>query len=409
MSSQNIPVGSPLAVKAFSVATFARMSRQATFRSKMTGPAPKDAAATRALKKTVTSPGMPIVEIRDLSVGAGDNADYDIVDLLSGLPVMGDETLSGKGMTMKFATQNIRIDQYRGMVDPGGRMTKKRTLHDLRMLAMGNLEGWNNNMLDNIAYVHLAGARGQQGGKDWSSVPLASHPAFASIMVNPVLPPTYNRRWVVGTGLGSISNLDSADTLKLGTIDELRTEIDESDYPLQGVRLEGDIAADDEDPLYVMRVSPRGYQQLRDTSTDKDWNTLVSAAVTRASISKHPLFGNGDLLWRGILIKKTRRAIRYAAGALVPEYNSSGTLVNTAAGAQFDRALLLGAQAMACAWGAGGDSNYHLTWHEEKTDHGARVEISTSLIGGWRKLTFTLDGVTTDHGVWTVDHYNDVT
>lgn len=409
MSQIQIPVGDPKAVKAFSVATFTKMARAASFKNKMTGPAPKDGDAARKLKGTTTAPGYPIVEIRDLSKGAGDTASYDIVDILSGKPVMGDKRLSGKMMSMKFGTQNIRIDQMRGGVDPGGRMTKKRTLHDLRMLSMANLQGWNVNMMDNATLVHLAGARGFQTGKDWSSVPLESDPDFAEILINPVMPPTYNRRWIAGTGNGLSSTLDNTDKLTLGVLDALRTGIDESEYPLQGIKLEGD-DSDEEDPLYVMRVSPTGYQQLRDTSTDKDWNTLVSSAVTRASVSKHPLFRNGDLLWRNILIKKTRRSVRFVTGSPVREYAADGTTINSVtAPVGFDRAVLLGAQALAWAYGADDSedgSGYHLSWHEEKTDHGNRVEISTSMMCGAQKLWFELDGVRTDHGCVAVDHYN---
>ncbi len=408
MSQVHIPVGDPKAVKAFSVALFTKMARAASFKNRMTGPAPKEGDAARKLKATTTASGYPIVEIRDLSKGAGDAASYDIVDILSGKPVMGDKRLSGKMMSMKFGTQQIRIDQIRGGVDPGGRMSKKRTLYDLRMLSLANLQGWNNNMFDNATLVHLAGARGFQGGKDWSSIPLESDPDFAEIVVNPVMPPTYNRRAIAGSGLGNAltAQLDNTDKLTLAVLDDLRTQVDESEYPLQGIRLEGD-DSDEEDPLYCLRVSPTGYQQLRDTSTDKDWNTLVSAAVTRASVSKHPLFRNGDLLWRNILIKKTRRSVRFRTGDAVREYAANGTTINTVtAPVGFDRAILLGAQALAWAYGSDEGSGYHLSWHEEKTDHGNRVEVSTSVMAGAQKLTFDLDGVKTDHGVITVDHFN---
>ena len=406
MSQTNIPVGDPKAVKAYSVALFTRMARATTFKNKMTGPAPKDSDAARRLKQTTTAAGMPVVEIRDLAKGAGDQCSYDIVDILSGLPVMGDKRVSGKMMSMAFATQQIRIDQMRAGVDPGGRMTRKRTLHDLRKLSMANLEGYNATLLDNLTLVHMAGARGTQQGRDWSSVPLESHPEFGEIVVNPVLPPTPNRRFVVGEGFGgSVAAIDNTDKLSLTVLDQLRTEIDESEYPLQGISIEGD-DSDSDDPLYVLRLSPTGYQQLRDTSTDKDWNTLITAAIQRASQSKHPLFKNGDLLWRNILIKKSRRSIVFSAGSNVREYNAAATSIsNVTAPENLGRAVLLGAQALACAHGSDEENGYHLNWHEEKTDHGARVEVSTSMIVGMQKLQFTLDGVKTDHGSVTVDFF----
>ncbi|WP_052367808.1 N4-gp56 family major capsid protein [Algiphilus aromaticivorans] len=401
MPSTNIPAGDPRAVKKFSVGLFTKLSRRKTFRGKMTGPVPKQGDAARSLRQE-TSSGYPIVEIRDLSKGAGDKVSVDIIDVVNGKPIMGDRRLAGRMMNLKFASQEITIDQTRGGVDPGGRMTQQRTVHELRMLSMANLEGWNNTLMDNLCQVHLAGARGYQGGRDWN-VPFENDPDFNDVVVNTVQPPTENRRFIPGTGLGTTSDIDSSDTLTLETIEDLRTLIDESDYPLQGIRIEGDAAADDEEPMYCMYVSPRGYNQLRASSSAQDWNTLVSNAVSRGSIAKHPLFGSGDLMWRNILIKKSRRVIRIPSGKDLREY-SGGSISTAQPGTDVDRAIVLGAQALGCAYGQHSRSRYYIDWHEEETDHGNRLEVSTSLMNGYRKLTFDLDGEKTDHGVWVVDH-----
>lgn len=403
MPSTNIPAGDPRAVKKFSVGLFTKLSRRKTFRNKMTGPIPKQGDAARNLRQE-TSSGYPIVEIRDLSKGAGDKVSVDIIDIVTGKPVMGDKRLSGRMMNLKFASQEITINQTRGGIDPGGEMTQQRTVHDLRMLAMANLEGWNNTLMDNMVQVHLAGARGFQTGRDWN-IPLESDPDFNDIVVNTVAPPTHNRRFIPGTGIGTTSDIDSSDTMTLETIEDLRTVIDESEYPLQGIRLEGDKAVDDEEPMYCMYISPRQYNQLRESSSNQDWNTLVSNAVTRQKIADHPLFGSGDLMWRNILIKKSRRVIRFPSGREVREYGSPGSAsVSTAtANTDVDRAIVLGAQALGCAYGQHSRSRYYINWHEEETDHGNRMEVSTSLMNGHRKLTFELDGEKTDHGVWVVD------
>ncbi len=407
MPSQYIPARSPLPAKKYSAALFTRMTRENTFRSRNTGPVPKEGQAASQLKGTVSSPNYPIVELRDLAKGAGDRAQYDIIDILSGKPIMGDRRLSGRMMTMNFSTEEVVINQYRGGVDPGGRMTKKRTIYDLRRLAMANLQGWNNRMMDNIIQVHLAGARGFQTGKDWDSVPFESDPSFAEIMVNDVVPPSFNRHFFAEEGADSIADLDNTDVLTLDTIDQLRTSLEESEYPLQGIKMPG-IETDDDTPMWVLYVSPRGYQQLRDANTDKDWNSLLAAAVTRASMTKHPLFGSGDLFWSGILIKKRSRVIRFPTGSNVREYDAAGAIQTVQTAVGVDRAILLGAQALILAYGSDENSGYHLNWNEEVTDHKNRVEISTSIIMGAKKLAFTLNGVRTDHGVAVLDHYNGI-
>lgn len=54
-----IPVGSALARKLYSVATFAATQRKPSFRRNMTGPAPKQTDAERKLKGQ-TSPTTPL-------------------------------------------------------------------------------------------------------------------------------------------------------------------------------------------------------------------------------------------------------------------------------------------------------------------------------------------------------------
>jgi hypothetical protein len=50
-------------------------------------------------------------------------------------PIEGDAELHGKEEALQFYSDNVYIDQMRGGADAGGRMTRKRTLHDLRKIA----------------------------------------------------------------------------------------------------------------------------------------------------------------------------------------------------------------------------------------------------------------------------------
>ena len=47
-------------------------------------------------------------------------------------PLIGDQVLDGKEQQLKYFTDRLRIDQVRGGADLGSRMTKKRTLRNLR-------------------------------------------------------------------------------------------------------------------------------------------------------------------------------------------------------------------------------------------------------------------------------------
>lgn len=410
MAPTVIPPGDARAIKLFSVALFAEAQRKHSFKNSMTGDAPKQPASERKLRSQ-TDPGMPFVRIRDLQKGQGDKVSIDLVNIINVRPTMGDKKIAGRLGSLSFASKEITINQCRFGADTGGRMTQHRTLWNLRNLARANLVGLNARFEDQITLVHLGGARGTQNDDNWA-VPLASDPEFAEIMVNPVLPPTFSRRLIAGGGT-SVSALGTSDFLALSDIDRIRAIIDDMPFPLQPVILPGDVAAE-ENPLYCLYVTSRQWHYLQTTTGDTAWRTFLQNAWNRAKSFKgggmHPLFTGEPGMWNGIVVKKINRAIRYATGELVDEENSSGTVVQTAvpASVTMDRAILVGAQALAWAYGKHGTSETHYMWKEKLEDHDNVLEVSTSCIGGCSKLRFTepsSDGTVHDHGVMVIDSH----
>lgn len=398
----NIPTGHPLARKIYSAAVFAEAQRRPGFRKNLTGPAPKQKGAEKKLKGQ-TSPGYPVVQVTDLSKGKGDQVSVDLFNIIQGKPVMGDKKISGKMMSLTASSQDIRIDQCRGGVDPGGRMTQKRTVHNLRSIAKANLAGWSARLEDQTTLVHLAGARGDDNAADWV-VPKADDPDFSEIMVNPVQAPTRNRRFFAGDAT-SVATLSTADLLGLEEIDLLRAYIDEMPFPLQHVQMEGDLESD-ENPLFCLFVSSRVWHHLQTNTSATAWRTFLANAHARSQGFNHPLFKGTPGMWNGILIKKMWRPVRFNTGSLVKELDANDIEQDVAAAVVTDRSILLGAQALASVYGKHEKSGYHYSWHEEETDHGNTVETSIALMGGKSKLRFQdSDGNLTDHGVITMDSY----
>lgn len=402
MAQTDVGIGSPIARKLYSVALFQACARKNTFRNRMTGPAPKQGEA-EAKAKQQTSPAYPIVEVRDLTKTAGDTVSVDLFDVIVGKPVMGDDKLNGKMMNLTYSSMDVSVDQYRGGVDTGGRMAQQRTLHNLRGMSMAHLTAWGSRLEDSLCFIHLAGARGYQQGVDWN-IPLEQDPEFGNIVVNPILPPSATRRMFAGSA-SSVQDLGTTDYLALQDIDRIRTLIDESEYPLQPVKLDGDPANEDE-PLYCLMVTPRQWHYIQTNTSDQNWRSFLAAAHERGSLTKHPLFLGTTGMWNGILIKKSNRAIRFGQGQLVREYQADGSIAQIEAAVDTDRAILLGGQALANVYAKHSKSGHHWNWHEEETDHGNSMEISTSLIGGKSKLRFKhRDGQFYDHGVITIDTY----
>jgi N4-gp56 family major capsid protein len=92
---------------------------------------------------------------------AGEKISYDLVMQLKMQPVEGDNTsCEGKEEDLKFYTDSVYIDQMRGGVNTGGRMTRKRTIHDLRKIARVRQSDWWARIFDELFFMYLSGARG---------------------------------------------------------------------------------------------------------------------------------------------------------------------------------------------------------------------------------------------------------
>jgi N4-gp56 family major capsid protein len=399
-----IPVGSSLARKVFGSALFTRTQRKPSLLKNITGEAPKQTAAEAKLKGQ-SQPDFPIVRVTDLGKSAGDTVSVDLFDIVTGKPVMGDKKLAGKMMSLSYSSQDIKIDQCRAGIDTGGRMAQQRTVHQLRGICMSNLTGYNSRLEDQQALVHLAGARGTQLTQDWV-VPLATDPDYASIMVNPVYAPTYNRHLYAGDATG-LADLDATNILTLGDIDRMRSYIEDSDLPLQPIKLPDDPMADDE-PLYLLLVTARQWHYLQNRTDSASWRTFLAQAYARKTAgSKHPLFSGEPGMWNGIMVKRMSRAIRFPANTVITVATSAATYTETTAtcAVHTDRAILLGAQALANVYGRHQKSDFYYNWHEEESDHGNTLEVSTAMMNGKAKIRFNMGGTDTDHGVMVMDSY----
>lgn len=403
-----VPIGSPLARKAYSVGLFSRVQHSPGFMNLLSGEMPKQGSfASKA--KGQTSPDYPIVKAGDLNKGAGDTVSIDLFNILQGKPTMGDKRIAGRMMNLSYSSMDVRIDQTRGGADSGGRMTQKRTVHNLRSIASNGLQAWMQRLEDQTTLVHLAGARGSQDTTDWV-VPNAIDPEFSEILVNPIKAPTKNRYFAANDAT-DVSDMGTNDALTFQDIERINAQMRESVVPLQSIRIKGDERAWN-DPLWAMFVTERQWLYLKSRTSQTQWRQAVQNALERKTAGvKHPLFDNYEtLMWDGMLIKRMNRyAIRFNTGDTVVT-DSGGTdgktytETNKTVAVPTDRAIIVGAQALAKAYGKS-NSDYFYDWSEEEVDHGNSVEIVGAAMGGTAKIRFKIDGVDTDHGVAVVDSY----
>ena len=412
MPQSRVASGSALAVKYYSVGLFTESIRRRSFGRALTGPVPKQSSAdAKARRRSVqTTSDMPIVQITDLSKAMGEAVSIDLFGVMTGEPIMGDEKASGTGQPLHMSSMDIKINQSRKVADPGGRMSRRRTVHDLRSISRANLADWFARLEDQRCLVHFCGARGTSTGIDWC-IPLETSPNFGKIMVNEVMPPTRNRRFLAGDATG-VADLATTDVLSLIEIDKWRASLNEMELPPSPVKIPGDPMSMD-NPLYLWFVTSRQWHYLEITSSARgnDWRSFLASAQKRATFTKHPLFmGAMDGMcgiWNGVVIVQTNRAIRWDAGDLVKETQANGSIANAGANVATDRSFIVGGQALGeCLGDAGGSDPYPMDWEEEETDGKNALEIFGISVGGKAKIRFTgTDGEVTDFGVMTFDSY----
>ena len=408
MSATSIPVGSPLARKVYSVGLFTRVQHAPGFMNLLAGEMPKEGSFA-AKAKGQTSADYPIVKAGDLAKGAGDSVSIDLFNILQGKPTMGDKKIVGRMMNLTSSSMDVKINQVRGGADSGGKMTQKRTVHNLRNIVMSGLQSWMQRFEDQGALVHLAGARGSQETSDWV-VPLANDPEFADIMVNTVKAPTKNRYFAANDAT-NVGDIGTNDALTLQDIDRIVAQLRESTAVIQPIKIKGDDRAWN-DPLWVMFVTERQWLYLQSRTSQTTWRQAVTNAFERKSGGiKHPLFDSYEtIMWGGVLIKRmSRYAIRFNAGdsVVVDTGGANGgtyTESTVTAANPTDRAIIVGAQALAKAYGKSA-SDYFYDWSEEKVDHGNSIETVCAAMGGSAKVRFNIDGTDTDFGVAVVDSY----
>ena len=273
---------------------------------------------------------------------------------------------------------------------------------------------------DQLKLVHLAGARGFANDIEWA-VPKADDPDFASIVVNPIKAPTRNRHWMsTGSGIEKIAasgneiSIASTDVMNIDLVDALRTKLDSMPLPPPPVRFEGDQMSQDA-PMRVLLCSSEQYTSLVRSTNFRTWQ---ANAMARASMAKNnPLFMGEAGLWNGILIVKMPKPIRFYAGdslrwcpSATSNAETATDLVPAAFGTSYavDRALLLGGQALAEAYGKARQTGNPYFWSEKELDHGDKLEVLIGMIAGTSKIQFLIDQGAgakeyTDFGVMAID------
>lgn len=357
-----IPFGSPLAVKKWSGSLFIDTQRKGYFDRKFVG----------------ESENSVIQRLTDLESDQGDTIQYDLSLQLREKPVYGDNRLEGKEESLKFASDTVKIDQMRKGVSAGGKMSRKRTIHNIRRIGRDRLSDYWAKFHDEVHFIYLAGARG-------INEDFIEDLAWVGHAENPIQAPDTNHQSYGGTAtskatLDATMKMTRAVVEKAGVKAAMMRATNPNLQNMQPVMVNGE-------PHFVLVMSKFQAHDMKvsDTAGWIDFQKAAAAAEGRNS----PLFKGGLGMLGNIVLHEHADLIRFS------DYGAGG---NVAAA----RALLLGAQAGVIAWGNANQGS-RMDWSEELKDHGNEPTVASGSIMGIKKSRFTSNGVTSDFGVLAID------
>lgn len=371
MARTHIGVGDAQAVKKWSGMLAVAVNKRAYFTRKFMGEG--------KMART------PVQRLTELQSDAGDQITVDLLMPMRMEPVVGSETLSGKEEALRYYTDRITIDQVRGGVDLGDRMSRKRTLRDIRGDALQSAKEWWARLFDELFFIYLSGSRGANSGFLWSA-------GNAFFSVNPLTAPDSQHQMYASTAT-SQATLTNAMGMDLRLIDRAvaKAETMGGDGTDELSMMPCEVG--EGEASYVMLMHPFQFDALKTTTATGQWLDIQKAAAA-AQGQKSPIFSGAEGSYNGVAIHKHRNVIRFS---------------NAGAGANLPaaRALFLGSQAAMIAFGSPG-TGLKFDWTEEVADHGDKIKIGTNSIFGVKKATYkSKDGsVERDFGVMAVDTYN---
>lgn len=320
----------------------------------------------------------PIQLLRKLENEAGEQVSYDLVMQLKMEPVEGDNTLEGKEEDLSFYSDSVYIDQARGGVNTGGRMTRKRTIHDLRKIARVKQSDWWSRVFDELLFMYLSGARGVNSDFIFGT-------GYTGRANNAFVAPD-SSHIIYGDG-SSKATLTASGKMSTTVIERAVTKASTLGGGSSGIPALSPIMVDGEEH-YVMLMHEFSAYDLRTSTSTGQWLDIQKAAAG-AEGRNSPIFKGSLGKLNNVVLHSHRAVIRFS------DYGAGS---NVAAA----RALFLGRQAGVCAFGNSG-SGLRFGWHEESRDNGNQAVITTSSIFGIKKTAFTIAGTSRDFGLLSVD------
>lgn len=346
MAKTIVGVGDAKAVKRWSGKTAVDIAKKAYFERKFIG----------------TDSNSVIHRKTELESDAGDVISFDLAIQLRGKPTYGDNRAKGNEEQQRFYTDEVKIDQVRKPVSSGGRMTRKRTMIDLRGNAKDRASDYFARFVDELIFIYLSGSRG-------INEDFIEDTTWTGHAGNAIVAPDAGHIMYGGTA-AAFNNITTGDKMNRALIERASAKttmlqaIDPENARMVPVMIDGS-------EHYVCIMSPWQAYDLRANDTN-GWVDIQKAAAG-AEGKNNPLFKGSLGMINGVVLHSHENVIRF---------NNAGVGTDVPAA----RALMLGRQAGVIAYGTAGGMRYQ--WEEEIEDYGNEIGIAVGCIFGFKATTF---------------------
>lgn len=312
----------------------------------------------------------------ELEKDAGDTISFDLSVQLRGKPTYGDARLAGREEGLRFYTDSVKIDQVRHAVSAGGRMSRKRTVHDMRKVARNRLGDYFSRLWDEYMFMYLSGARGVN--QDF-----IEDTAFTGFAGNAFVAPDADHIIYAG-GNTTAAAMDANDKMTRILIEQAiaKSQMMQALNPeltnMVPVSIEGD-------DRYVVIMNPWQVYDLRNevSTTNQGWLDIQKAAAAAEGRS-NPIFKGGLGMVNNTILHEHRNIVRFST------YGAGGDVLAA-------RALFLGRQAGIVAYGTSGGMRYD--WQEDDRDYKNEPTVASGFIAGIKKAQFN----SKDFGIIALD------
>jgi len=286
-----------------------------------------------------------------------------------GQGIEGDNVLRGNEEKLVVYSDAVKVDQLRHGFDCGGKMTRKRTRHNLVEVAKSNASGWFAERFDELFMMYLAGER----GTDTTIWVLPT--GYAGFAGNTLTTPDATKDIYAGDAT-STADIAADDKFTLDLIDKAVALADMSTPLMKRCKVGG------QDFRGVLVLHPYCVHDLRTNTSTGQWMDIQKAAGIRGP--GNPVFSGDDFIgvYNGVGIWKHPK---------VPWHTNWNTSIDGA------RNIMLFGQAGVLAFGSPGNG-LRFSWHEEEEDRGNVHVVDVGAMFGVKKAVF--NGV--DFGVITI-------